>query len=45
MLASTAEASAGVTVPPAKENVAKPPTAIPEPLRKPLLLTFFVKDP
>jgi hypothetical protein len=41
MLESTAEASAGVTVPPAKEKAAKPPTAIPEPLRNPRLFTFL----
>ena len=41
MLASTAVASAGVTEPPANENAANPPTAIPDPFRKPLRLTFF----
>ena len=41
MLASTAVAAAGVTDPPAKENAANPPTAIPDPLRKPRRLTFF----
>jgi hypothetical protein len=41
VLASTAEAAAGVTLPPAKENAANPPTVIPDPLRNPRLLTFF----
>ena len=41
MLESTADASAGVTVPPANEKAANPPTAIPDPLRNPRLLTFY----